>query len=75
MRKKPLDYSWSVFCVKHVDEEGTSCFTADATVRDAQGKEVTTIVGSRMHAYVEAAEDDAIEAARAEIRRLTSSRT
>lgn len=72
MHSKPLEYSWSVVSVKHVDEKGITCFTADVTVRDVGGQPVATIIGSRKHSYVVAAEDDAIGAARAEIRRLKS---
>lgn len=73
MHSKPLEYSWSVVSVKHVDDHGITCFTADATVRDIDGKAVATLVGNRRHAYVEAAEDEAIDAARMEIRRIRSS--
>jgi hypothetical protein len=72
MRKVRLDFSYEVTCVRHETDDGIACFTADAIIRDADGKEVTRIVGRRMHSYVEAAEDDAVEAARQELRQLKS---
>lgn len=72
MRKVKLDYSYEVRCVRHESDVGSSCFSADAIVRDADGKEVTRIVGKRVHSYVEAAEDEAVESARQEIRKIKS---
>ncbi|HXP00734.1 MAG TPA: hypothetical protein VN813_09535 [Luteibacter sp.] len=70
MRKAPLDYSFEIACSRHEDAEGTTCFSAQATIRDASGNEVSRAPTSQLHAYVEAAEDEAVQAARAEIRRL-----
>jgi hypothetical protein len=70
MRKVRLDYSYEVSCVRHESTDGAASFSADAVIRDAQGKEVARLVGRRLHSYVEAAEDDAVEAARQELKTL-----
>lgn len=70
MRKVKLEYSFEVSAVKHVSDVGSSCFSADAIIRDADGKEVSRLVGKRLHAYVEAAEDEAVESARKEVHQL-----
>ncbi|MGY3232041.1 hypothetical protein ACVWWJ_003525 [Luteibacter sp. HA06] len=72
MRKVKLDYSYEVRCVRHESDVGASCFSADAIIRDADGKEVARIVGKRVHSYVEAAEDEAVESARLELKRLNA---
>jgi hypothetical protein len=72
MHKVKLDYSYEVRCVRHESDTGASCFSADAIIRDADGKEVTRVIGKRVHSYVEAAEDEAIESARQELRQLKS---
>jgi hypothetical protein len=70
MHKVKLDYSYEVSCVRHVGDTGASCFTADVIIRDADGKEVTRVIGKRLHSYVEAAEDEAVESARQELKKL-----
>lgn len=70
MRREPHDYSFEIACVRHVGDNDATCFTADAIIHDADGQEVARIPGKRMHSYVEAAEDDAIDAARQAIRQL-----
>jgi hypothetical protein len=72
MRKVKLDYSYEISCVRHQADTGASCFSADAVIRDADGKEVSRIIGKRLHSYVEAAEDEAVESARQEMRELKS---
>ena len=67
--KTKLDYSFEITCERH-EQEGMTCFAASAVVRDANGKEVAQVANGRLHSYVEAAEDEAVEAARAEIRSL-----
>jgi hypothetical protein len=62
MLKVKLDYSYEVSCVRHQADTGASCFSADVIIRDADGKEVTRVLGKRLHSYVEAAEDEAIDA-------------
>jgi hypothetical protein len=74
MRKVKLDYSYEVSCVRHLSDSGASCFSADVVIRDADHQEVSRLVGKRLHSYVEAAEDEAVEAARAEVKRLKSHR-
>jgi hypothetical protein len=70
MHARPLDYSFEITTIRHVGDNDATCFTADAVVRDAAGTEVARLPGKRMHSYVEAAEDDAVDAARQAIRRL-----
>jgi hypothetical protein len=70
LRHRPLDYSFEVTAIHHEDEQGATLFTADVTIRDAKGNEVSRLKTERLHSYVEAAEDEAVEAARKEIRRL-----
>jgi hypothetical protein len=70
MHARPLDYSFEITTIRHVGDNDSTCFTADAVVRDAAGKEVARLPGKRMHSYVDAAEDDAVDAARQAIRRL-----
>ena len=70
MQRHPLDYSFEVTTVRHVGDNDATCFTADAIVRDKHGTEVARLQGKRMHSYVEAAEDEAVDAARQAIRRL-----
>ena len=72
MRKVKLDYSYEVSCVRHESDTGASCFSADVVIRDADHKEVARLVGKRLHSYVEAAEDEAVESARQELRQLKS---
>jgi hypothetical protein len=43
-------------------------------IRDADGKQVTRLVGKRLHSYVEAAEDEAVEEARQEMKKLQAHR-
>jgi hypothetical protein len=70
MQRQPLDYSYEITTIRHVGDNDVTCFTADAVVRDAAGNELATLPGKRMHSYVEAAEDDAVDAARQVIRQL-----
>jgi hypothetical protein len=70
MRKVKLDYSYEVSCVRHESDSGASCFSADVIIRDADHKEVARLVGKRLHSYAEAAEDEAMESARQEVRQL-----
>ncbi|UPG95590.1 hypothetical protein [Luteibacter aegosomatissinici] len=70
MQRQPLDYSFEIATIRHVGDNDAACFTADAIVRDAAGNELVRLPGKRMHSYVEAAEDDAVDAARQAIRRL-----
>ncbi|QDE38700.1 hypothetical protein FIV34_05530 [Luteibacter pinisoli] len=70
MRRHPSDYSFEIVTVHHVADNDVTCFTADAIVRNAAGDEVARLPGKRMHTYVEAAEDDAVAAARQAIREL-----
>jgi hypothetical protein len=70
MRHHALDYSFEITTIRHVGDGDVTCFTADAIVRDAGGNEILRLPGKRMHSYVEAAEDDAVDAARQAIRRL-----
>jgi hypothetical protein len=70
MHKVKLDYSYEVSCVRHLSDSGASCFSADVVIRDADGKPVTRLVGKRLHSYVEAAEDEAVEEARLEMKKL-----
>jgi hypothetical protein len=70
MHPRPLDYSFEITTIRHVGDNDATCFTADAVVRDAAGNEVARVAGKRMHSYVEAAEDDAVAAARKAIRGL-----
>jgi hypothetical protein len=72
MRKVKLDYSYEVSCVRHESDTGASCFSADVIIRDADHKEITRLIGKRLHSYVEAAEDEAVESARQELRQLKS---
>lgn len=74
MRREPHDYSFEIACVRHVGDNDATCFTADAIIHDAGGHEVARVHGKRMHSYVEAAEDDAIDAARSAIRELRAAR-
>ncbi len=52
-------FSYRITCSKHEDDQQTTCFTADAVILDAAGREVAVLPGKRMHAYSEAAEDEA----------------
>ncbi|MGF6494879.1 hypothetical protein ABIE56_003077 [Luteibacter sp. 621] len=70
MQRQPLDYSYEITTIRHVGENDVTCFTADAVVRDAAGNALAHLPGKRMHSYVEAAEDDAVDAARQVIREL-----
>jgi hypothetical protein len=72
MRKVKLDYSYEVSCVRHESDTGASCFSADVIIRDADHKEIARLIGKRLHSYVEAAEDEAVESARQELRQLKS---
>jgi hypothetical protein len=74
MRKVKLDYSYEVSCVRHESDSGASCFSADVIIRDADHKEVARLVGKRLHSYAEAAEDEAMESARQEVRQLRARR-
>jgi hypothetical protein len=74
MRKVKLDYSYEVSCVRHESDSGASCFSADVIIRDADHKEVARLVGKRLHSYAEAAEDEAMESARQEVRQLRAPR-
>jgi hypothetical protein len=69
-----LDYSYEVSCVRHESDSGASCFSADVIIRDADHKEVARLVGKRLHSYAEAAEDEAMESARQEVRQLRARR-
>lgn len=56
-------YQYDVWCVRQLDRFGTSAFTANFRILDAAGNEVTTVEGTHVHEYAEAAEDEAATSA------------
>lgn len=70
MNRRPPDFTYEIQCIPHLGDDGVERFSADALIRDATGAVVKRLTGNKVHAYYAAAEDDAVDAARDELKRL-----